>query len=249
MYTVDLSGKNALVTGGGRGLGRAIGLALASAGAKVAINFSKDERGAQETVAAINKISDGFAYKADVSKEEEVDQLFRSVIGEFTTIDIVVNNAGIKMSELLVMTTAEQYDAMMAVNARGAFLCTRAALKHMTRNKHGRIIAISSIVGVHGNRGQGAYAMSKAALIALTKSASKEAGQFGITVNAVAPGFIETDIVSDISLPARKEILKTIPVGRFGTPEDVAAAVLFLASPMASYINGQVIGVDGGEIL
>ncbi len=251
MTSLDLSGKVALVTGAGRGIGKAIALAFARAGATVVVNYHRSEKEAAAVVKDILAAGGvARAHRADVSNEKEVDALFAKVRTEHGTLDILVNNAGVMKNNLLLMTSAEEFDEMMATNARGTFLCTRAALKMMRKQRSGKIINIASIVGQCGNRGQAAYAASKAAIIGLTRSAAKEAGAFGVTVNAIAPGIIDTALMrSTTPEPVATDLLSHIALGRFGTPEDVAGVALFLASPLADYVSGEVLGVDGCETL
>lgn len=242
--------KIALVTGGSRGIGRETSLLLASEGAYVYVNYRKNEKKAVEVVAAIIKAG-GVAtvLQGDASDEKDVERMFKVIQEKHGTLDILVNNAGILKNNFLSMTPTSEFDAIMATNCRSVFLCMRAALKPMIAHGGGKIINISSISGVNGNSGQAVYASSKAAVLGLTKSVAKEVGRFGITVNAVAPGFIATEMTAEIPKKVHTDITSTIALGRIGTPQDVAKIVLFLASPLADYVSGQTIGVDGCQIL
>jgi len=248
--SLDLSGKIALVTGAGRGIGRSVALALGSAGAKVLVNYNSSEEAAREVVGAIE--SDGGeakAIKADVSKPEEVDAMVSTLVKEWGRIDILVNNAGIARDNLMMRMSQEEWDAVMDTNLRSAYFCSRAVLRPMLRNRWGRIISISSVVGLTGNVGQANYAAAKAGLIGFTKSLAREVGSRNITANAVAPGFIQTDITAGLSDDIKAAALKNIPAEKFGEPEDVANVVLFLASDLAAYVTGQVVNVDGGMVM
>lgn len=248
--TVDLTGKIALVTGAGRGIGRAVALKLGAAGAKVAVNYNSSEAAAQEVVGAI--ASDGGeakAIKADVSNAGEVDAMINGLVKEWGRIDILVNNAGITRDNLMMRMSQEEWDAVMDTNLRSAYFCSRAVLRPMLRNRWGRIISLSSVVGLTGNAGQANYAAAKAGLIGFTKSLAREVGSRNITANAIAPGFIQTDITAGLSEELKAQMLKTIPAERYGEPEDVANVALFLASNLASYVTGQVINVDGGMVM
>ena len=245
-----LLNKIALVTGGSRGIGREIALLLAREGAFVYVNYRKSVRQATEVVAAIKKAGGkASSLQGDVSDEKSVEHIFKVIREKHGTLDILVNNAGILKNNLLAMTPVNEFDTVMVANCRSVFLCTRAALKPMILQHSGKIINISSISGVQGNRGQAVYAASKAAILGFTKSGAKEVGGFGITVNAIAPGFIATEMTTVIPKKIRTDIVSTIARGRIGVPTDVAKVALFLASPLADYMSGQTLGVDGCQIL
>ena len=237
----------ALVTGGSRGIGRVIAEHLAKSGINVAICYSGNENAAQETIEACKKYGVQAMYvKADVSNADDVTEMFNQIKELMGPVEILVNNAGITRDGLLLRMSEADYDAVLDTNLKGTFLCTKAAIKDMMKARNGRIINITSIVGVQGNAGQANYSASKAGVIGLTKSVAREYGSKGITVNAVAPGFIQTAMTNQLPDNVKEAYLKQIPLARFGTPEDVADVVDFLASDKASYITGQVIEVTGG---
>ena len=243
---MSLTGKIALVTGAAQGIGRDIALALASDGADVAIcDVNLDA--AQKTASDIEaKGRRSLALKANVASSADVTAMIDQVVEKFGRIDILVNNAGITRDGLILRMKDEDWDLVLSINLKGSFLCTKAALKYMTKQRGGTIINIASIVGAMGNAGQANYVASKAGLIGLTKTIAREYANRGITANAVAPGFIDTAMTQALSDTVRQELAKQIPLGKLGTPEDVANAVRFLASPWAQYITGQVIHVNGG---
>lgn len=243
----DLSEKVALVTGGGRGIGRAVSHALAGAGAHVVVNYQANEEAARQTADAI-AAAGGRATVAhfDVSDPEAVDGAVERLVGDLGRLDILVNNAGISIDQLLLRLKPADLERTFQVNVAGATWCAKAAIRPMMRAKRGRIINMSSVVGEAGNIGQSVYAASKAALLGLTKSLAREYASRGITVNAVAPGYIETDMTSSLPEKARKAIEEQTPAGRVGKPDEVAAAVLYLASDEAAYVTGQVLRVNGG---
>jgi 3-oxoacyl-[acyl-carrier protein] reductase len=243
---IDLSGKNALVTGSTRGIGRAIAEAFAESGARVAV-VGRDLERANEAASAIGNGAVGFA--ADVSDTAAVTKLVEDVEKAFGSIDILVNNAGITRDNIVMRLKDEDWDAVLNANLRGAFASIRAASRGMMKRRAGRIINVASIVGLIGNKGQANYAASKAGLIALTKSVAKELGSRNILINAVAPGFIETEMTARMTPEAREALGKQIALERLGTVQDVAAMVTFLASDLASYITGQVFVVDGGMVM
>ncbi len=247
---MSLDGKTALVTGGSRGIGAAIARDLAERGANVAVCASRSLDAAKSVVSAIESSGKkGLALQTDVSDASAVDALFKQIGDELGPVGILVNNAGINRDALTVRMKPEEWDAVLDVNLKGAYLCTRAAARPMMKARTGRIINISSVVGLRGNAGQANYAASKAGLIGLTKSTAREFASRGITVNAVCPGYIPTDMTEGIPDDARDALLAQIPLGRMGTPEEVAAAVGFLASDDAAYITGQALVIDGGMVM
>ncbi|MDB4885619.1 MAG: 3-oxoacyl-(acyl-carrier-protein) reductase [Gemmatimonadetes bacterium] len=243
---IDLTGRTALVTGSTRGIGRAIADTLAGAGARVAV-VGRDLAKAQEAAAAVGNGAQGFA--ADVGDPASIVALIGAVEGAFGQIDILVNNAGLTRDNILFRIKDEDWDTVLDANLRGAFLTIRATARGMMKRRWGRIINIASIVGITGNKGQANYAASKAGLIGLTKTVAKELGSRNILVNAIAPGFIETDMTGAMTAEARAALSGQIPLERLGSPQDIAATVAFLASEHASYITGQVLVVDGGMVM
>ncbi len=242
---MNLSNKVALVTGSGRGIGRAIALKLAEVGATVVVNdINGVAQGVADEIRATGQQS--LAVLADVSSSEDVSKMVETVVSTFGKVDILVNNAGISRDQLLIRMSDEDWDRVININLKSVFLCTRAALRHMLKARWGRIISIASGVGLMGNPGQANYAAAKAGIIGFTKTIAKEVASRGITANAIAPGFIDTEMTKRLSESQRQELLKRIPLGYLGSPQDVAEAVAFLASEEARYITGQVLGVDGG---
>lgn len=242
-----LDGKAALVTGASRGIGKAIALTLAAEGADIIVNYAGNAAAAQDTVSRITDLGrKAIAIKADVASEQEVNAMIKQTIAEFGRIDILVNNAGITRDNLLLRMKEEDWDAVLHTNLKGVFLCTKAVAKFMMKQREGKIVNLASIVGVTGNAGQANYAAAKAGVIAFTKSIAQELASRGIRVNAVAPGFITTDMTNVLSDEVKKEMAAKIPLARLGSPEDVAQAVLFLVSSLSDYITGQTINVNGG---
>lgn len=242
-----LQNRVAVVTGGSRGIGRAISVALADAGADVAIFYAGNRDAASETVKMIEeKGRKALMLQVDVADEQQVDAGFKEVLSTFDRIDILVNNAGITRDNILMRIKEKDWDDVINTNLKGVFLCTRAVSRSMMKQRSGRIINISSVVGVMGNVGQANYVAAKAGVIGLTKTAARELASRGITVNAVAPGFIQTDMTAALDQSVVEKGLANVPLGKLGMPEDVAEVVKFLASDGAKYITGQTIHVDGG---
>lgn len=245
-----LTGKVALVTGASRGIGRAIAIHMAKNGADVVVNYAGNEAKANEVVDEIKALGrEAFAIKADVSKQEEVNEMIKEVVTRFNRLDILVNNAGITKDNLLMRMKESEWDDVININLKGVFNCTKAVTRQMMKQRSGRIINIASIVGVAGNAGQANYVAAKAGVIGLTKTTAKELASRNITVNAVAPGFITTDMTDKLDENVREEMLKQIPLSRFGEPEDIANVVTFLASDQCSYMTGQTINIDGGMVM
>ncbi|KZE76977.1 3-oxoacyl-[acyl-carrier-protein] reductase [Paenibacillus polymyxa] len=242
-----LSGKTALVTGASRGIGRSIALALAEAGANVAVNYAGSEAAATEVAELIRaKGVEAITVQANVGRTKEADQLIKDVIEAWGKIDILVNNAGITRDNLIMRMKEEEFDQVIETNLKGVFNCLKAATRPMMKQRSGRIINISSVVGVLGNAGQANYVAAKAGVIGLTKSSARELASRGITVNCVAPGFIDTEMTQVLADDLRDNMLSGIPLARLGRPEEIADVVLFLASDASSYMTGQTLHVDGG---
>ena len=250
MVEKNLTGKVALVTGASRGIGRAIALKLSDAGAKVAINFAGNVEKAEGVKAEIeSRGGAAMLVQGKVDNFEVVTEIVKKVFENWGTVDILVNNAGITRDDLLLKMSESEFDEVIATNLKGVFNCTKAVTKLMMKQRSGKIVNMTSVVGLIGNAGQTNYAASKAGVIGFTKSAAKELAARGITVNAIAPGFIATDMTDKLPDKIKEESLKQIPLGKYGTPEDVANLAAFLVSEQAAYITGQVINVDGGMVM
>ncbi|SDW01209.1 3-oxoacyl-[acyl-carrier-protein] reductase [Marininema mesophilum] len=244
-----LKEKVALVTGGSRGIGRAVALALAKAGADVAIVYAGNQNAAEDTATAIrDEGRQAITIQADVSQSADVDRAVKETMSALGRVDILVNNAGIARDNLMLRIKEEDWDQVLDTNLKGVFLFTKAVTRSMMKQRSGRIINVSSVVGLIGNPGQANYTAAKAGVLGLTKSAARELASRNITVNAIAPGFIETDMTEKLGDEAKENMLEQIPLSRMGKPEDVAQAVVFLASDYASYITGQTLNVDGGMV-
>ncbi|WP_316568483.1 3-oxoacyl-[acyl-carrier-protein] reductase [Neobacillus sp. YIM B06451] len=247
---MKLEGKTALVTGASRGIGREIALELARQGANVAINFAGSEARANEAAEEIKAMGrEAFAIQGDVSNPDAVAAMVKETIDRFGSLDILVNNAGITRDNLLMRMKESEWDDVININLKGVFLCTKAVTRQMMKQRSGRIINIASIVGVSGNPGQANYVAAKAGVIGLTKTAAKELSSRNINVNAIAPGFITTDMTDKLTEDVKAEMLKQIPLARFGEPSDIAKAVVFLASEDSSYMTGQTLHIDGGMVM
>ena len=245
-----LEGKVAVVTGASRGIGRAIALKLADEGAKVIVNYSGSQAKAEEVVTAIQEAGgEALAMQASVAKSEEVAVLMEAAVKTFGSLDILVNNAGITRDNLLMRMKENEWDDVMDTNLKGVFLCTKAVTRQMMKQRAGRIINISSIVGVAGNAGQANYVAAKAGVIGLTKTTAKELASRNILVNAIAPGFIETEMTAELPEDLKQGMLTQIPLAKLGQPEDIAKAVVFLASEDANYMTGQTLQIDGGMVM
>lgn len=245
-----LEGQIAVVTGGSRGIGRAIALELAAHGASVAVNYNSSAGAANETVAMIEAAGGkAAAFQANVSQFDAAQQLIKSTEGAFGKVTILVNNAGITRDGLFMRMSEADWDDVLNTNLKGAFNCSKAVMKGMMRQRTGRIINLSSVVGIVGNAGQANYSASKAGLIGMTRSLAREVAPRGITVNAIAPGFIETDMTDAIEESMKEAALAAVPMGRMGTPEEIAYMAAFLASDKAAYITGQVFTIDGGMVM
>lgn len=247
---MKLQGKAVLVTGASRGIGREIALELAREGANVAVNYSGSEAKAQEVVAEIQSLgSEAFAVQCDVANSESVSEMIKVTIERFGKLDILVNNAGITRDNLLMRMKDDEWDSVINTNLKGVYLCTKGVTRQMMKQRNGRIINIASVVGVSGNPGQANYVAAKAGVIGLTKTAAKELASRGITVNAVAPGFITTDMTDKLTEEVKEALLSQIPLARFGEPSDIAKVVTFLASEDSSYMTGQTLHVNGGMVM
>ncbi len=244
------AGRVAVVTGGGRGIGRAIAIRLALEGADVAISYRSNDDAAEETVKLVREAGVRCeTFRGDVASPEDVEVLFRGVDEAFGRVDILVNNAGVTRDNLMMRMKEEEFDEVLRTNLKGTYLCTRAVLRKMVRARWGRIVNVSSVVGLVGNAGQANYAASKAGLIGFTKSVAREVAQRGITANAVAPGYVETELTGSLPDKVKEQILAQVPMGRFGEPDEISEVVAFLAGEGAGYITGQTITVDGGMVM
>ncbi|MGM0770361.1 MAG: 3-oxoacyl-ACP reductase family protein [Halobacteriota archaeon] len=245
-----LKDKVILITGASRGIGRATALMAAENRANVIINYNESE---DKAIGLADEIAEKGNHakliKADVSDENEVKSMFDLIKKQYNKLDILVNNAGIMQNYLLMMTSTESFEHIIDVNLKGTFLCTRYASNIMRKQRSGKVINLSSIIGLNGNAGQTAYSASKAGVAGFTKSAAKELGRYGITVNAIAPGFIETDLTRDVKEEVRQKLIENIALGRSGRPEDIAKVILFLSSELGNYVSGQVISVDGCQVI
>ena len=249
MQGIDLSGSVALVTGASRGIGAVIARRLAEAGVKVGVNYLSSPESAEEVVSSIISAGgEALMVEGDIAQEEPAKSTVQQVVSHWGRIDILVNNAGINRDRLLLRMNTDDWDQVIQVDLRGAFLCTRFVMPHLIKQRSGRVVNISSVVGISGNPGQANYAAAKAGLIGFTKSVAREVASRNVTVNALAPGYISTGMVEKLSEDAREKILSRIPMGRFGAAEDVSEAVVFLCSKGASYITGEVLTIDGGMI-
>lgn len=247
---MKLEGKKVLVTGASRGIGKAIALAMAAEGADVAVNYAGSEAAAKAVAAEIEAMGrKAIVVQADISSNEAATNMIDQVVKEFGRIDVLVNNAGITRDGLLMRMKEEDWDAVITTNLKGVFNCTKAAVKYMMKQKAGHIVNISSVVGVMGNAGQANYAAAKAGVIGFTKAVAKEVAARGITVNAIAPGFIQTDMTAVLNEKQVEGMLASIPLRKLGDPSDIAKAALFLASEDANYITGQTLHVDGGMVM
>ena len=247
---MHLGNKVAIVTGGSRGIGRAVALQLAHNGAKVVVNYAGNEQAAKEVVELITtKGGHAIAVQADVANADSVDQMVKQAMDAFGRVDILVNNAGITRDTLLMRMKEDDWDAVLDTNLKGIFLCTKAVSRIMMKQKAGKIINMTSVVGIMGNAGQANYAAAKAGVIGFTKSMAKELASRNITVNAIAPGFISTDMTAVLSDQVKSGLVNSIPLGKLGAPEEIAYAVVFLSSDYANYITGQTLNVDGGMVM
>ncbi len=245
-----MEGRVALVTGGGRGIGRAIAVRLAESGAKVAVSYRANDEAAEETARLVREAgAECKLFKSDVASSDDVAALIKGVSEAFGPVEILVNNAGTTRDNIMMRMKDAQFDEVIATNLKGTYLCTRAVLRGMVRARWGRIISVSSVVGLIGNAGQANYAASKAGIIGFTKSIAREVGNRGITANTVAPGYIKTELTAGLPEEITERVLGQVPIGRLGEPEEVAEVVAFLAGEGAAYVTGQTLAVDGGMVM
>ncbi|MBF8982175.1 3-oxoacyl-[acyl-carrier-protein] reductase [Lutibacter sp. B2] len=247
---MNLDGKTAIVTGGSRGIGKAIAMKLAQLGANIVVNYTSSAQQAEDVVELIKNMGrEAIAIKANVANFDEVQNFISQAEEKFGEIDILINNAGITKDKLLIKMNEDDWDKVIEVNLKGTYNCTKAVSRKMMKQRSGKIVNVASVVGVNGNAGQSNYAASKAGIIGFTKSIAKELGVRGINVNAVAPGFIQTNMTDVLSDEVKNHIMSQIPMKKLGTPEDVANTIAFLCSDEAKYITGQVINIDGGMVM
>ncbi len=245
-----MEGRVALVTGGGRGIGRAIAVRLAESGTKVAVSYRTNDEAAEETARLVREAgAECELFKSDVASSDDVAALIKGVSEAFGPVEILVNNAGTTRDNIMMRMKDAQFDEVIATNLKGTYLCTRAVLRGMVRARWGRIISVSSVVGLIGNAGQANYAASKAGIIGFTKSIAREVGNRGITANTVAPGYIKTELTAGLPEEITERVLGQVPIGRLGEPEEVAEVVAFLAGEGAAYVTGQTLAVDGGMVM
>jgi 3-oxoacyl-[acyl-carrier protein] reductase len=244
------AGRLAVVTGGGRGIGRAIAMRLAQEGANVAVIYRSNDDAAQQTAKLVREAgAECEVFKGDVALSDDVQNMFKDINEAFGRLDILVNNAGVTRDNLMMRMKEDEFDEVLRTNLKGTYLCTRAVLRSMVRARWGRIVNVTSVVGLIGNAGQANYAASKAGIIGFTKSVAREVAQRGITSNAVAPGYVETELTGSLDESVKEQIRAQIPAGRIGEPEEIADAVAFLSGEGASYLTGQTIAVDGGMVM
>lgn len=247
---MTIQGRVVVVTGGGRGIGRAIALRLGSEGAKVAVSYRANDEAAEETARLVREVGgECETFKGDVSDAGDVKRIFEGVAETFGTVEVLINNAGTTRDNIMLRMKEEEFDEVLDTNLKGAYHCTRAVLRGMVRSRWGRIVNVSSVVGLAGNPGQANYAASKAGLLGFTKSVAREVAERGVTVNAVAPGYVETELTGSLDDSVKAQILAQVPTGRFGEPEEIAEVVAFLVGEGAGYVTGQTIAVDGGMVM